>query len=88
MVEDMWVEGRAQMETYQLMRAGKIEARTSRVVAVDWSTFEVCGHHCCAVNTFSDKLNKWELAVLVGAHLFWLPRHQLLKCAEKLIIQG
>lgn len=66
----MWVEGRAQMETYQLMRAGKIEARTGPVVTVDWSTFVVCGHYCCSVNTFSDKLNKWEFAVLVGA-LFW-----------------
>lgn len=84
------MEGRAQMETYQLMRAGKIGARTGPVVTVDWSTFVVCGHYCCSANTFSDKLNKWEFAVLVGAHFlfFGLLRHQLLKCAEKFIIQG
>lgn len=72
----MWVEGRAQMETYQLMRAGKIEA--SPVVTVDWSTFVVCGHYCCSVNTFSDKLNKWELAVLVGAHFFLAPETSII----------
>lgn len=31
------MEGRAPMETYQLMRAAVMEARTSPVVNVDWS---------------------------------------------------
>lgn len=68
----MWVEGRAQMETYQLMRAGKIEARTSPVVTVDWSTFVVCGVHYCSVDTFSDTLNKMGMSSrLVGARFLF-----------------
>lgn len=35
------MEGRAQMETYQLMRAGMMEATTSPVANVDWSVFAV-----------------------------------------------
>lgn len=69
MVEDMWVEGRAQMETHQLMRAGVMAARTSPVVNVDWSAFVVCSVYSCPVNTFSDKLNKMGMrSRLVGAH--------------------
>lgn len=69
MVEDMWVEGRAQMETYQLMQAGMMEARTSPVVILDWSASAVCGLCCCSVNTFTDKLNNMGISShSVGAH--------------------
>lgn len=37
MVEDMWVEGRVQMETYQLMRLMGEPNQYSLVVSVDWS---------------------------------------------------
>lgn len=58
---------RAQMETYQLMRAGTMEARTSPVVI--WSASVVCGLYCCSVNTFTLKLNKMGISShSVGAH--------------------
>lgn len=38
------MEGRAQMETYQLVRAGMMEATTSPVANVDWSVCRVLRH--------------------------------------------